>query len=198
MALPMCARGSVLTLGGCCCTLGTVQIAFYRRVADPKSSFYGLMPVPKPIVTRYNRPFHRVLLVLELVPAPFATIPDWRVGSDGATTEALLKGCAALHARFWRLPTHLRQEVAFLYDQKGLTFLGMVRGLRWVRVCVSVCVDVSVSLCLRVPQRRLWWVCRARFGWSLWVCCCVSSCMCTFLYVSVRIGWRVCGGGVCV
>jgi hypothetical protein len=146
----MCARGSVLTLVGCCCTLGTVQIAFYRRVADPKSSFYGLMPVPKPIVTRYNRPFHRVLLVLELVPAPFATIPDWRVGSDGATTEALLKGCAALHARFWRLPTHLRQEVAFLYDQKGLTFLGMVRGLRWVRVCVSVGVSVSVCVCVCV------------------------------------------------
>jgi hypothetical protein len=86
------------------------------------------MPSPKPIVTRYNRAFHRVLLVLELVPAPFATIPDWAVTSDGVTTDALLTGAAALHARFWRLPAALRRDAAFLYDQTGLSFLGMVRG----------------------------------------------------------------------
>lgn len=127
MALPMCACGSVLTLGGCCCTLGTVQIAFYRRVADPKSSFYGLMPVPKPIVTRYNRPFHRVLLVLELVPAPFATIPDWE-GANPVVMQALLKDLAPLHARYWRLPANLKDDMAFMYDQQGLSYLGMVRA----------------------------------------------------------------------
>ncbi len=87
----------------------------------------SLLPVctPPPQPHRFSRAFYSVLLVLELVPAPFTTIPDW-VGADPSAMEALLAGGAAIHAAFWRLPPSLADATSFLYDRKGLSFLQMV------------------------------------------------------------------------
>jgi hypothetical protein len=125
------------------------------------------------------------MLVLELVPAPFATIPDWE-GANPATMQALLKDLAPLHARYWRLPADLRNDMAFMYDQKGLSYLGMVRGWWWwgrgggtrcnpVCACVYVyaCACVCVCLCLCVCMR----VC---------LCVCVSLCVCVYMRLRVR------------
>ncbi len=132
---------------------------------------------PSPGKCRYSRAFHRVMLVLELVPAPFATIPDWE-GANPATMQALLKDLAPLHARYWRLPADLRNDMAFMYDQKGLSYLGMVRGgggagEGWwcpmqpgVRVCVCLCLCVCVCVCL---------------------CVCVCMRVCILVRVHVRV-----------
>jgi hypothetical protein len=130
-----------------------VQVAFYRRVADPSSPFATLLPVPKPIVCEYRRLFNAVLLVLELIPPPFATIPD-HVGADAAAIEALLAGAARLHARFWRLPVAELASTSFLYDRKGLSFLNVVpmalsmhKAPAWsVKVRVSCCAVVCCAL----------------------------------------------------
>lgn len=115
----------VLKAIGCVFSPENREVAFYRRVADPSSPFATLVPVPKPLLMRFSRAFYSVLLVLELVPAPFTTIPDW-VGADPSAMEALLAGGAAIHAAFWRLPPSLADATSFLYDRKGLSFLQMV------------------------------------------------------------------------
>jgi thiamine kinase-like enzyme len=99
------------------------EIAIYKRVADGRLKLP--ITIPRYVYGSWSRPFHHMLLALELMPTSWVNIPDWQ-GVSVNHVKAILKPIAELHAKYWRCTEHRKAEVEFMYTGMGLAWLGFI------------------------------------------------------------------------
>ena len=113
------------------------EVAFYRSVAE-HPALADVVVAPAPLAVRYERALYHILIVSEVVPDRFVSIPDWR-GIDREQMTALYATGARMHAKFWRLPAAYADITSCLYDRRGLAWMSLVsstwdaRAVPWYR-----------------------------------------------------------------
>ena len=95
---------------------GHKEVDFYTKVARLLPD--GLQ-VPSAYLALYSRTFHRNVVALELVPAPYEVIPDWK-GVQLGQMCGLIDSIAKMHAHFWCPGANV---APFLTDRVGTSWL---------------------------------------------------------------------------
>ena len=123
------------------------ELGMYRRLESGELTLP--LRVPPMYFQGWSRAFHRSVLVLELLPGEWSTVPDWK-GMSLAQAHSIMDNIGRMHAQYWRCSADLfkqGRDVSFLYFGPGLAWLGFIE--LWLKPGVAPPWAVTLWSALR-------------------------------------------------
>lgn len=99
------------------------EIEFYKRLG-----YFGHdlgIEVPQFYGGGFSRFYHRVVVVMKMIPAPWATVPDHK-GASYEQALLLVTGIAKVHSKFWK-EASVCDSTSFIKYSVGLGWLDLVK-----------------------------------------------------------------------